>query len=224
MSITSSIIYALIGYHDKPLCAYSEYKGTFQKVCQNFLHNIEENSSGGYKIDDYFIFYINENGISYVIMTDVTYSRITATACLESIQREFKETYKDKDFEVMGSFSLDPEFKPKLKMKYEYFNENKEVINESTRKLRDEIFRMKDEILNASDSLNLRGDKLQNVNDKADNLQKTSYNYRKGATRVRKSESNKKTWIIIGTVGSILVIGYFLSVIVCGSFTFQCSK
>ena len=45
------IIYALIGYGNKPLAQYSEYKGTFQKTCQNYLHSVEPNSSGGYTFE-----------------------------------------------------------------------------------------------------------------------------------------------------------------------------
>lgn len=83
------IIYALVGFGEKPLAQYSEFKGTFQKTCQNHLHSIEANSSGGFKVDDYFIFYINENNITYLIMTDVKYSKASALACLESIKRIF---------------------------------------------------------------------------------------------------------------------------------------
>ena len=129
---TNSIIYALVGFGEKPLAEYSEFKGTFQKQCQNYLHSVDINSSGGYKLDDYFIFYLNENGLTYLILTDKTYSKASALACLESIKKEFLSSFPDTDFESVKEFALNKEFKPKLKMKYEYYNENKEVINEST--------------------------------------------------------------------------------------------
>ena len=184
---SNSIIYALVGYGEKPLAEYSEFKGTFHKTCHNYLHSVEKNSAGGYKLDDYFIFYLNENGITYLIMTDMKYSKGSALACLESIKKEFVSTFPDTDFESAEEFALNKEFKPKLKMKYDYYNENKDVINESTQKLMDEIFKMKDDVINASDLLNERGDKLSEVKDKAGNLAKHSYKYKSSATKVKKS-------------------------------------
>ncbi len=217
---TGNIVYALVGIGDKPLAGYSEFKGPFVKLCQNYLHNVEPNSSGGYKIEDYFIYYLSDDRISFLILTDKTYPRYTAIACLESIKKEFDSSIENKDLHSMGMFGLDEEFKPKLKMKYEYFNENKEVLSEATYKLKEEIFRMKDEVLNASDLLNERGDRLKVANEKAENLKDTSQRYKKAATKVRKTTSKKKCFIITGVIVSILVILYACSVIVCGSFTF----
>ena len=219
---TNSIIYALVGFGEKPLAQYSEFKGTFLKTCQNYLHSIESNSSGGIKLDDYFIFYINENGITYLIMTDVKYSKGSALACLESIKSEFLSLFSDKNFDEIEEFGLDKEFKPKLKMKYEYYNENKEVINESTQKLMDEIFKMKDDMLNASELLNDRGDKINNVNNKADNLVENSYKYKKAATKVKKSTKNRKIYYGIGIGVTVLIIIYIIIAMACGSLTFQC--
>ena len=219
---SNSIIYALVGYGEKPLAEYSEFKGTFHKTCQNYLHSVENNSSGGYKLDDYFIFYLNENGITYLIMTDMKYSKGSALACLESIKKEFVSTFPDSDFESAEEFALNKEFKPKLKMKYDYYNENKDVINESTQKLMDEIFKMKDDVINASDLLNERGDKLSEVKDKAGNLAEHSYKYKSAATKVKKSTSRKKIKIIIGIIAAVLVLVFFIIISICG-WKFQCS-
>ena len=219
---SNSIIYALVGYGEKPLEEYSEFKGTFHKTCQNYLHSVENNSSGGYKLDDYFIFYLNENGITYLIMTDMKYSKGSALACLESIKKEFVSTFPDTDFESAEEFALNKEFKPKLKMKYDYYNENKDVINESTQKLMDEIFKMKDDVINASDLLNERGDKLSEVKDKAGNLAQHSYKYKSAATKVKKSTSRKKIKIIIGIIAAVLVLVFFIIISICG-WKFQCS-
>ena len=219
---SNSIIYALVGYGEKPLAEYSEFKGTFHKTCQNYLHSVENNSSGGYKLDDYFIFYLNENGITYLIMTDMKYSKGSALACLERIKKEFVSTFPDTDFESAEEFALNKEFKPKLKMKYDYYNENKDVINESTQKLMDEIFKMKDDVINASDLLNERGDKLSEVKDKAGNLAEHSYKYKSAATKVKKSTSRKKIKIIIGIIAAVLVLVFFIIISICG-WKFQCS-
>ena len=221
---STGIIYTLIGYKDIPLAGYSEFKGEFQKLCHDYLSKIDPNSSGGYKINDYFLFYINENNISYIIMTDVHYSKNTALTCLESIKKEFTAVYPNPNFEGAENFSLNKEFRPKLKMSYEYFNENKEVLNESSSKLKDEIFKMRDDIFETYDLLDQRGGKLAAVNDKAEALKEQSVHFHKAAKKVKKSESHRKIYIIIGIILAFLVIGYFLSVIVCGSFYFQCQE
>ena len=220
---STGLIYALVGYKDIPLAGYSEFKGEFQKLCHDYLSKIESNSSGGYKINDYFLFYLNENNISYVIMTDIHYSKNTALSCLESIQKEFSAVYPNPNFETAENFSLNKEFRPKLKMTYEYFNENKDVLNESTSKLKDEIFKMKEDILESYDLLDERGNKLAVVNDKAQSLQEKSIHFKKAAKKVKKSESSRKILLIIGIILALIVIGYFIFAIVCHSFTFQCS-
>ena len=222
--MSSNLIYALIGYGDKPLAQYSEYKGTFQKTCQNYLHSVEPNSSGGYKIDDYFIFYINENGITYLIMTDVKYPKGAALSCLESIKKEFLSSFSNTDFDSADEFGLDKDFKPKLKMKYEYFNENTEVSSEVVNNLKTEMIKMRDEVLEASGLLNVRNDTLNVTNVKAESLFKDSESHKKRAVTVKKTEKKKKILIIIGIVVAVLVILYFIICMICGNFTFDCSS
>ena len=221
---SNSIIYALVGYGGKPLASYSEFKGTFQKTCQNYLHSIEANSSGGYRVDDYFIFYINENGISYLIMTDINYSKGSALSCLESIKKEFLSSFSNIDFDSADEFGLDKDFKPKLKMKYEYYNENKEAVSESTKKLMDEMFKMKEDVLNVSDLLSDREGKINNVNKKADNLSQDSYKYKAAAAKVQKQNKKTNIYLIIGIIVGILLIIYFIICGICNSFTFDCQS
>ena len=217
------IIYSLVAYGEKSLAQYSEYKGTFQKTCQNYLHSVESNTSAGYKIDDYFIYYINENGITYLILTGSKYSKGSALSCLESIKKEFLSSFADTNFEEIEEFGLDKEFKPKLKMKYEYFNENKDVVNESTQKLVDEIFKMKEDVLNASELLNERADKIEKVNNTAEDLAEDSHKFKKVASQVKKETNKRKIYFTIGIVSSLLVLAYVIVCIACHSWTFNCS-
>ena len=217
------IIYCLVAYGEKSLSQYSEYKGTFIKTCQNYLHSVESNTSAGYKIDDYFIYYINENGITYLIMTDAKYSKVSALSCLESIKKEFLSSFADTNFEEIEEFGLDKEFRPKLKMKYEYFNENKDVVNESTQKLVDEIFKMKEDVLNASELLNERGEKMEKVKNKAEDLAEDSHKYKKVAIKVKKETNKRKIYFTIGIIAALLVLAYVIVCIACHSWTFNCS-
>ena len=223
-----SIIYALISFGEKPLAHYYEYKGTYQKGCQKYLHSIETNSSGAFKMDNYyFIFFINENNITYLIMTDDKYSKASALSFLESIKKEFLSAYADTNFEETEEFGLDKEFKEILKMKYEYYNENEVVIDEPTQKLLDEL---KNQLLNCydyyydcSDLLNERDDIINSIGNRAEELASSSYKYKKSSTKI-KNVKKRKIFIIIGTIVATLVILYALISIVCGSWTFHCKS
>ena len=219
----NSIIYCLVAFGEKSLAQYSEYKGTFQRNCQNYLHSVESNTSAGYKVEDSFIYYINENGITYLILTGSKYSKGSALTCLESIKKEFLSSFADTNFEEIEEFGLDKEFRPKLKMKFEYFNENKEVVSELIQKFSDEIRRIKEDVLNASEILNERGDKVEKVNNKAEDLAETSHKYKRVAEKVKKETNKKKIYFTIGIVSSLLVLAYVIVCIVCHSWTFNCS-
>ena len=176
------IIYALVATGIKPLSAYSNFTGTFDQACINYLKNIGPDTSAAVKLDnDYIIYYINESNITYLIMTDSIYPKEAALGCLESIKKEFQSMYQNRNFDSEENFGLNDEFKVKLRMKFDYFNANTDVSNEALGQLKDEMCKMKDEVLNASGLLNKRGEQLQVLDEKADALSSSSNNYYKNA-------------------------------------------
>ena len=86
-----------------------------------------------------------------MIMTNTNYPMPAAVACLESMEKEYGNILNGRNFSKLNNYGLNSEFKEKLKMKYEYYNDNKEALNESTQKLMDEMFKMKEDVLNVSD-------------------------------------------------------------------------
>lgn len=222
---TKKIIYALIGKGVKPLVGYSNYTGTFQQVCINYLRNIGPDTSAAVKLDtDYIIYYINENNITYLIMTDSSYPKEPAIGCLESMKSEFQATYPGRSFDSEQSFGLDSEFSPKLRMKFDYFNSNTDITSEATGKLKDEMSKMKDQVVSASGLLNDRGEKIQVIAKKAENLTSDSNTFYKNAKRVRRAECMKKVKLYGGIAAALIIILYVIICISCGSFTFNCSS
>ena len=217
------IIYSLIAKYDKPLVEYSNFTGTFNQACLNMLKKIQNYTSKAVQVDDFMIFYINENGITFMIMTGKRYPKTGALGCLESIKREFYSTYEGRDFDGELRFGLQDEFKNKLKLKFEYFNEHKEVSDDKIEKLKGEMAKMKDEILEASGLLNERGEKIQVLDEKADMLSRDSNTYYKQSKRVKRHEMMKKVKYIIAIVVIVLVIIYLIIGITCG-FGFQCAR
>ena len=217
------IIYSLVAKYDKPLAEYSNFTGTFNEACLNMLKKIEYNTSKAIQIDDYIIFYINENGITFMIMTGKRYPKQSAVGCLESIKREFYASYEGRDFDGELRYGLNDEFKKKLKLKFEYFNENKNVSDEKLELLKNEMGKMKDEIFEASGLLDERKEKIQVLDEKADILSRDSNTYYIQSKRVKRAEFMKKIKYYIGIVVLVLIIAYIIIGITCG-FGFQCAR
>ena len=221
--IDDKIIYMLIAKNEKPLVEYSYYSGTFNQVCLNYLKKIEPNSSKALKVDDFMLFYINENYITYMLMSGKFYPKEGALGCLQSIKREFASTYEGRDFDGELNYGLNDEFREKLKLKFEYFNEHKEVTDDKLEQLRDDLALMKDEILNASGLLDDRGDKIKVLDDKAEILSRDSNAYYRQSKRVRRAEQCKKIKLYIGLSLAALLVIYFIIGITCG-FGFKCMR
>ena len=220
----NKIINILIAKHRLPLAGYSELTGDFVQICENMLSNVKKDSSAAINLGTGFtIFYINENDITFMIMAGSLYPKSTAIGCIESIKKEFQSTYIGRDFDNELEYGLNEDFKEKLKMKYQFFNENTDVSSETVQNLKSEMMRMKDEVLQASGLLNQREEEINNMTEKAESLAMSSDEYKKGATVVKKKEKSKKSYIIIGIILILLIIIYFLICMVCQSFTFQCS-
>ena len=217
------IIYSLIAKYDKPLVEYSNFTGTFNEACLNMLKKIENNTSKAIQVGDYIIFYMNEEGLTFMIMTGKKYPKQAALGCLESIKREFYSTYEGRDFDGELRFGLNEEFKKKLKLKFEYFNENKEVSDDKLEKLKKEMASMKDEIFEASGLLNDRGEKIKVLDEKADMLSRDSNTYYLQSKRVKKAEFMRKVKLYIALAVVILVIIYIIIGCTCG-FGFQCAS
>ena len=169
------------------------------------------------------LFYINENYITYMLMSGKFYPKEGALGCLQSIKREFVSSYEGRDFDGELNYGLNEEFREKLKLKFEYFNEHKEVTDDKLEQLRDDLALMKDEILNASGLLDDRGDKIKVLDDKADILSRDSNAYYRQSKRVRRAEQCKKIKLYVGISLFALVIIYLIIGFTCG-FGFDCMK
>jgi len=210
------IIYALVARGIKPLSSYSNFTGTFDQICINYLQKIGPESSAAVKTEnDYVIYYINQNNITYLIMAESLYPKEAALGCLESIKKEFQNAYPNRTFDDEEKFGLDSEFQVKLRMKFDYFNTNQDVSNETLGHLKDEMSKMKDEVLNASGLLNERGEKMKVLDEKADSLSRSSNNFYQQSKRVRRAELMKKIYlyggISIGIIAIILFIYFIVS-------------
>lgn len=199
------IIYSLIAKGTKPLVGYSNFTGTFDQACLNYLKQIGPNTNGVSKLDDYLIIFINENNITYLIMTDNQFPKETGLACLQSIQKEFETQYPGRDFDGEMNFGLDDEFKQKLRMKFDYFNENSDIKSEQAGKLREQLVAFHKDVVEASGLLDERGQKIKVLDEKADSLSRDSSTFYNQSKRVKRAELMRKIKLY-AAIGAVLLI------------------
>ena len=214
------IIYSLIAKGMIVLADYSSYTGTFDQTCKNFLKNVKPNSSAAVKSDDYTIYYINSNNITFLIFTDNQYPKVAAIACLEALKKDFENSSIDTS-DVREDKCLQKELKPKIQLKFDYFNEHKESSGEAMDALKEQIQSMHEEILQDSGLLNERGDKMNTLDEKSEHLMGSSNAYYTSSKRVRRSELMKKIKYYAAIGCALLIIIYIIICIVCSP-TFKC--
>ena len=203
------IIYILIGSGRKPLAGYGQYQGEFIQVCEDQLGRCKPNQSACINTGDYKIFYMNENNVTYLLMTMPIYPLSAAVSCIESLKKELGVILKEKNFDAVGDYGLNNELQEKIKMKFELYNENTEIVSDSLQGLKNEMMKFKDEVFKAAESLNERGDLLNEMQNKANDLENDSFRYVNNAKDVRRAECRKKATyigIICGVVAAIVLI------------------
>ena len=220
----NKIINILIAKGTKPLVSYSDHTGDFVQICESMLSKVEKDQSAAINLETgYSIFYINENDITFLVMANSLFPKATAVGCIESVKKEFQIAFLGRDFESENNYGLNEDFQEKLKMKYEFYNENIEVSNEVLANLKKAMEQMKDEILEASGLLEERTGIIQTINERADSLIKSSEGMKRSTKHVKNKESKKKLYICIAIILAVLIILYLLICMFCGSLTFQCS-
>ena len=213
-------IYSLIAKGMIVLADYSSFTGTFDQTCKNYLKNVKPNSSAAVKSDDYTIYYINSNNITFLIFTDNLYPKVAAIACLEALKKDFETSSIDTS-NVSGDKCLEEQLRPKIQLKFDYFNEHKESSGEAMDALKEQIQSMHEEILQGSGLLNERGEKMNKLDEKSEHLLGTSNSYYSNSKRVRRSELMKKIKYYAAIGCALLLIIYIIICIVCSP-TFKC--
>ena len=206
MDEDQKIIYILIGAGSKPLAGYGMYKGEFINICERKLKSVQPGQSASATTPDYKMFYLNDDGITYLMMTIPSYPMAAGISCLDSMRKEFGTTLHGRNFQGMKDYGLNGELKEKLKMKFDYYTKNTEITDEKLEGLKKVMMNFKEDVIKAADALNERGDMLNEMQNKAKDLETDSYSFKKGAIQVRRSECKKKACYIGIILGIILVI------------------
>ena len=200
------LLYILIGSGSKPLSGYSDQTGDFILLCESQLERCQKNQSASITSEHFKIFYENIDNITYLLMTTPEYPIAAAVSCIESLKKEFSDDLHGRNFSTLDNYGLNNEMKQKIKMKFEYYNKNTEIVSENLESLRDAISQYHQEVLSAAKELDERSKNLEELQSTAQGLENGSYNYAKAAFRVKKKECCKSVWTKVAIAAIILII------------------
>ena len=200
------ILYILIGSGPKPLAGYGEKTGDFVRECENQLGRCQKNKSASITFENCKIFYENVDNVTYLLMTMPAYPLSAGVSCIESLKKEFSTELHGRNFSVVDNYGLNKEMKQRLKMKFDYYNENTEIVSEKLENLKGVMNQYQVQVSKAAKELNERGELLNEMQNKARDLENDSFNFKKGAIKVRKVECSKKVWSIVAIIVVILIV------------------
>ena len=95
-------------------------------------------------------------------------------------------------------------------MKYEYYNENTDIVDEELEGLKDDLRKKRDEIMKEADALNERGEELNKMEKRAELLGKDAYKFKERANQIRRARCIK----IVIAITSVLVLGAIVGIII----------
>ena len=130
----------------------------------------------------------------------------------------------EKNLDNVKENGLNKEIREKIKMKFEFFNENSDVSSQALENLKKDMIEMKDEVFKTKELLDIRGEKMNKTHQAAIELKDQSSSYRIGATNVKKKASCLGKWVYFAIIISLLIIIYFIICLACKSWTFQCNS
>ena len=204
-----SIIYGLIAQNNKPLCDYSEYKGTFTSICIRTLPKCS-NERGLLTIQNaYNIFYRNENGITFLYLCENSFPQEAAIVCLDkTIEEFFKNFSTQTDYSNEPQYCLNNQFQRKLFEKMQKYNSNSNILDENINELKENLLSMNKQVIESSELVNERGDQIQLIVEKAEKLSQDSNNFADTTKRVKRLEKWRKIkmYIIIGGIILALIL------------------
>ena len=210
------ILIILIGSGKKPLANYSQYQSKeFVSITESMLKgNKITKELKIIKQDEMHIYSQEVNNISYIVLTTDKFALTAGAGCIESLINEIGPLLQGRNFNKIKDYGLNDELKEKLKMKFEYFNENPDFISSEHEAMKNEITRNRDMLFKASESLNERGNILQYMENKAKILENDSYNYKEASKKFRETECTRKKNIITYIVLGAIILGLIILIIV----------
>ena len=180
----ASIIYSVIAgdSNSTPLAEVAMAEGNFNLVAQKILQKIRRGTSASYVYENKYIFhYNNENGFTFLCMTDSAFNNRTAYTFLFDIKDRFFEKYGN-NLGSLSGYSINRDFSETIRSRMSFFNTetDSEKINAVKKNIGITMDIMKenlDKILDRGEKIEIMVTKSNNLSDSAVSMRKTVKNY-----------------------------------------------
>ena len=111
-----------------------------------------------------------------------------------------------------------------IKYKIRHFNENPSVVNSQADELLRNLLDVKDIMITNLDKVIQRDGKIDVILNRAEALSTYSKTYKRRATKTKQKMRRRKLFYFAMLVLVMLILAFFLSVLLCGGFTFDACR
>ena len=185
MEHDQKILASIIAKNEKILVGYNLYNSDIiMKFLEDSIKTIKKGTSSLIPSESYNFAYLNENSITYGLLTTKGFNKAAVVGFIESIKKAFDSNFPQKDFNNVAKYGLNEQFREKLVEKMDLFNSNPDCSSEEIIKEREKLNKQKDEILMNSDNYN----RYEEYTDKVVSLHKDSDFYEKAKKVKRKKK------------------------------------
>ena len=184
----AKIYCGIIAKDDIILVEYFYPNDTLKDFLKGLLKEVKKGTSSLLPQDDCNFAYLNENNITYAVLTTKDFNKATVVGFLESIKKAFDLSFPQKDFKNIKENCLNEKSQKTLIEKMNLFNENPEISSEEIIIEREKPPKQKDEIFLQSynNPLNERAKYQSELEKRSDKLSQDSNEFYKNSKRLRK--------------------------------------
>ena len=216
-----SILYGIISAGNEKILVEQNLaaEGNHPQLIQKILR--EKNPTNAkvlYQISSYVAHVINEDDVTFLVLSDASFSRKKAFACLLDMKKEFNDKITPLQIRQAISFGFQRQFSDFLKEKMIYYSENQDNLD----KLIDKVDVTKNIMIENVEKIFERGEKIEILVKKSQDMKGESSHLKSRAQKLKfkKRCENMRTKIILGIV--LMIIVYFIMVFACGGFSLPC--
>eukprot|EP00199_Chlamydomonas_sp_CCMP681_P006345 CAMPEP_0119107650 /NCGR_PEP_ID=MMETSP1180-20130426/11522_1 /TAXON_ID=3052 ORGANISM="Chlamydomonas cf sp, Strain CCMP681" /NCGR_SAMPLE_ID=MMETSP1180 /ASSEMBLY_ACC=CAM_ASM_000741 /LENGTH=220 /DNA_ID=CAMNT_0007093167 /DNA_START=11 /DNA_END=673 /DNA_ORIENTATION=+ len=165
-----------------------------------------------YAQDRHMFHVLAADGVIYLVMAEEATGRQVPFAFLEDLRNRFSATYGQASEAV--AYEYNTEFAPIITQRMTFFMTDPSA--DSITRVKGQLVEVKDIMIENIEKVLERGEKLDLLVDKTDNLQETAFTFRREARRLQRTLWWRNKKLMIGVIGSVLLLIYVLLALSCG--------
>jgi len=202
-----SIIYSIVARGSTVLAEYSSSTGNFTQITRRILDKIpQQDGKMSYVYDKHVFHYVCHDGITYLCMTEQSFSRSLAFAFLEDIKQRFGSSYGNTK-RTAGSMAMNAEFSHVLQRQMDFYSNNPNA--DKLKQTSDQVEEVKALMTNNIEQVLERGDKIELLVDKTEGLYNNATTFKHQATSLKRAllwKNIKLTLIIVAVLIAVVLL------------------